>query len=487
MRIGIIGTGYVGLVTGTCFAETGNDVVCIDIDERKIGELRAGRIPIYEPGLEELIRRNVQQERLRFSTDLPEAVGVADIVFIAVGTPPGEDGSSDLSHVLQAARAVAKALDGFTIIVNKSTVPVGTAERVRQEIERLTDHPFEVVSNPEFLKEGAAIDDFMRPDRVVVGVECERAASIMRELYAPFMRTGARILFMDTRSAEMTKYAANAMLASRISFMNEIANLCERVGADIDWIRQGIGTDARIGRSFLFSGVGYGGSCFPKDIKALVGMGREVGYPMRLVQAIEEVNEEQKRLLLYKVDAFFSSSLPQELERKAAGDGVSQVLSSRTPPMDGVRPADLRGRTCAVWGLSFKPRTDDMREAPSRVIIQGLLDRGAKVQVYDPEAMHEAAAIFGDVVSYAHSNYDALEGADALLLITEWNVFRNPDFPRMLKLMKLPVIFDGRNQYFPDEMRRHGFLYFSIGRPPALGQRTLEVVAEGSGSGTLDA
>ncbi|MDA2927595.1 UDP-glucose/GDP-mannose dehydrogenase family protein [Acidobacteria bacterium AH-259-G07] len=440
MKICVIGTGYVGLVAGTCFAETGNDVICMDVDEKKIALLQRGKVPIYEPGLQELMRRNLQEERLRFTMDLPGAVNNSLIIFIAVGTPAGESGSSDLSSVLEVAQSIAKAMDGYKIIVNKSTVPVGTAEKMRQEISSLTRFQFDVISNPEFLKEGAAVEDFMKPDRVVVGAEEVRAVEIMKELYAPFTRTGARILVMDTRSAEMTKYAANAMLASRISFMNEIANLCDHLGADVHWVRQGLGSDRRIGSSFLFPGLGYGGSCFPKDIKALINVARENDYPLKLIKAVEEVNELQKEVIINRILKFYSSKL--------AGD--------RSP---------VKGKTFALWGLSFKPQTDDLREAPSRVIIEQLLKLGGKIQAYDPEAMKEAGKIFGKKIRYAKNNYEALRDADALILVTEWNEFRNPDFQKMKKLLKYPVIFDGRNQYDPQEMKELGFLYFSIGRP----------------------
>lgn len=441
MKVAVIGTGYVGLVAGTCFAETGNDVICVDVDEEKIARLQRGEVPIYEPGLKEFIQRNVEQGRLCFSQDTAEAVKNSLIIFIAVGTPPGEDGSSDLRYVLAAARDVARAMTEYRIIVNKSTVPVGTAEQVAKVIKEETNIEFDVVSNPEFLKEGAAIDDFMKPDRVVIGTSDARVAEIMKELYSPFTRTGAPILVMDNRSAEMTKYAANSMLASRISFMNEIANLCEVVGADIQNVRQGMGFDRRIGPTFLFSGVGYGGSCFPKDIKALIRLAEEVSYPLKLIKAVEEVNESQKQVLVEKVLRFYAPGTPE--------DTIDQVL---------------RGKVLAIWGLSFKPQTDDMREAPSLVIIDRLLKLGAEIQVYDPEATGEVKKIFGDRIRYCRSNYDALEGAEGLLLVTEWNVFRNPDFLRMKKLLKNPVIFDGRNQYNPGELRELGFTYFGIGR-----------------------
>ena len=432
MKLCVVGTGYVGLVAGTCFAESGNDVVCVDNVAAKIDALRQGVVPIYEPGLEELIRRNVAEARLVFTTDLADAVRKSAVCFIAVGTPSGNDGSADLGAVMAVAREIARTMDGYRVIVTKSTVPIGTSERVRAEIAGITRLPFDVVSNPEFLKEGAAIDDFMKPDRVVIGASSARAIDIMRQLYEPFVRTGNPILVMDNPSAEMTKYAANALLATRISFMNEVANLCERVGADVDQVRRGIGYDRRIGHHFLFPGVGYGGSCFPKDVKAVIQTARQHAMPFALLDAVEEVNEGQKRRLVEKVVAEFGE--------------------------------DLRGRRFAVWGLAFKPRTDDMREAPSITVVEGLLARGAQVAVHDPEALTEARKQFGDRVVYQRVNYDALQGADALLIVTEWNEFRRPDFARMKKLLRQPIIFDGRNLYEPDVMREHGFTYFPIGR-----------------------
>ena len=507
MNICVIGTGYVGLVTGTCFSETGNDVICMDIDRDKIALLQKGEVPIYEPGLEELIRRNVEQERLHFTSDLDEAVKKSLIIFITVGTPQHEDGSSDVSHVFDVARKVAKAMSGYRIIVTKSTVPVGTADKIRHEMSSLTPFQLDVVSNPEFLKEGAAIEDFMRPDRVIVGAEEVRTVEIIKELYAPFTRTAAPIVVMDRRSAEMTKYAANAMLACRISFMNEIANLCEHVGADVHWVRQGIGLDRRIGPSFLFPGLGYGGSCFPKDIRALVNVARENDYPLKLIHAAEKVNELQKEVIIEKVLKFYSSDLVEQLDQlKAAGrteeggEDTSRAPSEsdsskadyayflaldseKFPDMafhadqqqlnsfllsqakkDSPNSSPIKGKTFAIWGLSFKPQTDDMREAPSQVIIQQLLQLGASIHAYDPEAGAEAHKIFGDKIRYAKNNYAALEGADALIVVTEWNVFRNPDFAKMKQLLNYPVIFDGRNQYNPREMRQLGFLYFGIGR-----------------------
>lgn len=433
MKVCVVGTGYVGLVAGTCFAESGNDVVCVDIDAHKVATLAGGTPTIYEPGLEELMRRNMKEGRLRFTTDLDAAVRVSLFCFIAVGTPERADGAADLGGVLAVARAIGAAMDGYRVIVNKSTVPVGTAERVRREVAAVTEHPFDVVSNPEFMKEGAAIEDFMRPDRVVIGSDSTKAADLMGELYAPFLRTDNPLLVMDNKSAEMTKYAANALLATKISFMNEIANLCDRVGADINRVRRGVGTDRRLGPHFLFPGVGYGGSCFPKDVKAVIYTAEEHGLDFSVLRAVDSVNDRQKHVLVHKVKAQFG--------------------------------ADLHGRRFAIWGLSFKPRTDDMREAPSVTIIEGLLSAGAKVAVHDPEALKEAARIFGDRVSYHALNYDALADADALLVVTEWNEFRSPDFRRMKGLMRQAVIFDGRNLYEPGEMAEQGFVYHSIGRP----------------------
>jgi UDPglucose 6-dehydrogenase len=431
MKIAVVGTGYVGLVAGACFAESGNDVVCVDNDAAKIRTLSRGKIPIYEPGLEELVRRNRQEHRLSFTTTLAKAVRDSTIVFIAVGTPQGEDGSADLHHVLGVARDVAHAMNGYKVIVDKSTVPVGTSARVREVVRRETTHPFSVVSNPEFLKQGAAIEDFMKPDRVVIGAEDPRATDVMLELYSPFTRTGAPILVMDCASAELTKYASNAMLATRISFMNEVANLCELVGADVDQVRRAIGADRRIGTSFLFPGIGYGGSCFPKDVKAMIHFAAEKNYEFRVLHAVEEVNAFQKTRLFTKIKAHFGS---------------------------------LKGRTVAVWGLAFKPRTDDMREAPSIPLIESLLAAGVTVQAYDPEATKVAKGLFGSRVSFAPTNYDALKGADGLAIVTEWNEFRRPDFARMRKLMRTPVVFDGRNLFTPDQMKQHGFTYYSIGR-----------------------
>ena len=433
MKIAVVGTGYVGLVLGACLAENGNTVVCVDKDESKVDTLKAGGMPIYEPGLEELVRRNDREQRLAFTTDLPSAVRASDFVFIAVGTPQGEDGSADLQHVLAVARDIGRSMNKYTVVVDKSTVPVGTAKRVRDTIAPETTHPFSVVSNPEFLKQGAAIEDFMKPDRVVIGIEeqDERAAMLMKELYGPFTRTGAPILTMSTASAELCKYAANAILATRISFMNEIANMCELVGADVDQVRKAIGSDRRIGTSFLFPGVGYGGSCFPKDTQALLKSATDKGYDFKILRAVEEVNDRQKERLVDKMRQHFN---------------------------------DLSGKTIALWGLAFKPRTDDMREAPAIPIIEGLLASGAKVKAYDPAAAPVAKRIFDGRIELCERSYDALAGADALAVVTEWNEFREPDFEKMRALLKAPVVFDGRNIYSPEHMRALGFTYISIGR-----------------------
>ncbi|MSO30917.1 MAG: UDP-glucose/GDP-mannose dehydrogenase family protein [Acidobacteria bacterium] len=431
MKIAVVGTGYVGLVGGACLAESGNDVVCVDKDAAKIRTLRRGKMPIYEPGLEELVRRNCHEGRLTFTTTLPRAVRDSAIIFIAVGTPQGEDGAADLQHVLAVARDIAKAMNGYKVIVNKSTVPVGTSEKVREVVRRETTHPFSVVSNPEFLKQGAAIDDFMMPDRVVIGAGDPRAEEMMRELYAPFTRTGAPIMVMDCASAELTKYAANAMLATRVSFMNEVANVCELVGADIDQVRRAIGSDKRIGTSFLFPGIGYGGSCFPKDVKAMVTFASQKDYDFRILKAVETVNTSQKMRLFGKMRAHFGS---------------------------------LKGKRIAVWGLAFKPKTDDMREAPAIPLIEALLSAGAAVQAFDPEATRVAKTIFGTRVTFATKSYDALKGADCLAIVTEWNEFRRPDFARMRTLMRSPVVFDGRNLYETEHMKQNGFTYYSIGR-----------------------
>ena len=443
MRISVIGTGYVGLVTGTCLAESGNDVICMDIDKKKIELLNNGIVPIYEPGLEELIKRNVAHGRLSFTTNMSQAVRGSSVIFIAVGTPPGENGSADLKYVLRAAEDIARHLNGYKIIVNKSTVPVGTADKVKAVVAGKTKHKFEVVSNPEFLKEGSAIEDFMKPDRIVIGANSARSMQIMHDVYAPFVRKGDRTLVMDVRSAEMTKYASNAMLATKISFINEMANICVSLGADIDSVRRGMGYDKRIGFEFLFPGVGYGGSCFPKDVKALVQTAKEHGFDARVLKSVEAVNEQQKRVLSELILSHFAS-------KKSARNARSS------------KP--LSGRTVAVWGLSFKPRTDDMREAPSVVIIQNLLRAGAEIRAHDPVAMHEARKIFKKRVTLMEDGYEALRGADALAVVTEWNEFRTPDFQKMKKIMKNPVIFDGRNIYNQEELKKMGFTYYGIGR-----------------------
>jgi UDPglucose 6-dehydrogenase len=433
MKIAVVGSGYVGLVLGACLAENGNTVACVDKDESKVALLKGGKIPIYEPGLEEMVVRNQHEDRLGFTTDLAASVRGSAIVFIAVGTPQGEDGAADLQHVLAVARAIGQAMDKYTVVVDKSTVPVGTARRVRDTIAAETRHAFSVVSNPEFLKQGAAIEDFMKPDRVVIGVEenDERAAGLMKELYGPFTRTGAPILTMSTSSAELCKYAANSILATRISFMNEIANVCELVGADVDHVRKAVGSDRRIGTSFLFPGVGYGGSCFPKDTQALLKSAHDRGYDFKILRAVDEVNDRQKERLVDKIEAYFP---------------------------------DVSGRTIAIWGLAFKPRTDDMREAPAIPIIERLLARGVKVKAYDPAAAPVARGLFGNRIELCEKSYEALSGADALAVVTEWNEFREPDFAKMQALMKAPVVFDGRNIYSPEHMRALGFTYFSIGR-----------------------
>lgn len=443
MKIAVIGTGYVGLVTGTCLAESGNDVICMDVDERKIEMLEGGGVPIYEPGLEELIKRNRDHGRISFTTDMAQAVKSADIVFIAVGTPPGQDGSADLKYVLAAAREIGGHMNGYKVIINKSTVPVGTGDKVRAAVASRTKRKFDVVSNPEFLKEGAAIEDFMKPDRVVIGADSPKAAAIVRELYEPFVRTGKPILVMDIRSAEMTKYASNALLATKISFINEMANICSSLGADIDNVRKGMGFDRRIGFEFLFPGVGYGGSCFPKDVQALARTAKAHGVEASVLNAVETVNQRQKAVL---------------------AKAIIQHFQSRGAKTKGRGAGPLAGRTIAVWGLSFKPRTDDMREAPSLVIINALLRAGAMVKAHDPVAMHEAYKMLKDKISYVDDAYDALRGADALALVTEWSEFRTPDFKKMKKLMKTPVVFDGRNIYNPDELKKLGFTYYGIGK-----------------------
>lgn len=437
MNIAIVGTGYVGLVTGTCFAETGVNVTCVDVDDEKIDRLQKGIIPIYEPGLEDMVLRNVKAGRLHFTTSLESCLDQVSVVFSAVGTPPDEDGSADLRYVLQVARTIGAHMKKYTLVVTKSTVPVGTAAQVKAVIQeeldrRGVDIAFDVASNPEFLKEGNAIDDFMSPDRVVVGVESERAKKLMTKLYKPFMLVNFRVIFMDIPSAEMTKYAANSMLATRISFMNDIANLCERVGADVNMVRDGIGSDSRIGRKFLYPGCGYGGSCFPKDVKALIKTAEQYGYPMQVLQAVEAVNEAQKGVLFEKLSAFFHR--------------------------------DLRGRTVALWGLAFKPGTDDMREAPALVLIEKLKEAGCLVRAYDPVAIDEARRRIGDSIYYARDMYDAVLDADALILVTEWKEFRLPTWGVIKKAMRQPLVLDGRNIYDGDELEEMGFIYRCIGR-----------------------
>ncbi|MCB0335003.1 MAG: UDP-glucose/GDP-mannose dehydrogenase family protein [Bdellovibrionales bacterium] len=436
MEIAVVGSGYVGLVAGACFADSGNDVICVDIDEQKVERLRNGEIPIFEPGLENLVKRNVSSGRLQFTTSLQEGVEKSSVIFIAVGTPQDEDGSADLTHVLKVAEGIGTFMNGPKIIVDKSTVPVGTAQKVTDVIAKLTTHEFEVVSNPEFLKEGAAIDDFMKPDRVVVGVRTEKGAKVMRELYKPFVRTNNPIHVMAVESAEMTKYAANAMLATRISFMNEIANLCEKVGANVDDVRIGMGTDSRIGMSFLFPGIGYGGSCFPKDVQALIKTSKNNDMPFEVAEAVERVNAQQKKVLTSKIVNHY---------------GGRDYLA---------------GKTIAVWGLAFKPKTDDVREAPAMVLIKDLLAMGASIRAYDPEAMETFRHSLGDNdrVQYVQDSYAALKGADSLVVCTEWNAFRQPNFDKVKESLTAPVVFDGRNIFTPEEMAERGFAYYSIGR-----------------------
>ena len=441
MKISVIGTGYVGLVSGTCFSQTGVDVVCVDVDEKKINRLKNGEIPIYEPGLEDIFKYNIEKGRLSFTTNLEESLTDSEAVFIAVGTPPGEDGSADLQYVLGVARAIGQYMDHYMVIVTKSTVPVGTSIKVKaavqQELDqRKSDLIFDVASNPEFLKEGSAVDDFLKPDRIVVGIESPEAEKVLRKLYKPFLLNGHPILFMDISSSEMTKYAANSMLATKISFMNDIANLCELVGADVSMVRKGIGSDARIGNKFIYPGTGYGGSCFPKDVQALVRTADEYGHSLDILKAVEAVNYRQKSVLIAKIKSHFGN--------------------------------DLKGLKFALWGLSFKPKTDDMREAPSLVIIDILLNEGASVVAYDPVAMEEAKHILGDKISFAKDEYDTCIDADALIIVTEWAEFRTPNFRVIEKLMKSKTIFDGRNIYEPEEMQEIKFNYYSIGRKPVI-------------------
>ncbi len=441
MKIAVIGTGYVGLVSGTCFAETGISVTCVDIDTSKIDRLNKGEIPIYEPGLERLVSKNLERASLFFSSNLEESIADCEAVFIAVGTPPDEDGSADLKYVLSVASDIGKYMKDYLVVITKSTVPINTSEKVRKAVQkeltaRKSDLEFDVASNPEFLKEGAAINDFLKPDRIIVGTDSERAIKTIKRLYKPFLLNNHPLIFMDIRSAEMTKYAANAMLATKISFMNEIANLCEIVGADVNMVRRGIGSDSRIGNKFIYAGTGYGGSCFPKDVKALVKTGMEYNSPLRILQSVEEANELQKSVLVLKLLAHF----------------------------DG----DLKGKNIAIWGLSFKPETDDIREAPSLVIINSLLKEGAHIKAYDPVAIEEAKQKLDDSVQFCTDKYDALKDADALVVVTEWSEFRIPNYKEMDKLMKEKVIFDGRNIYEPSEMLEFGFAYYSIGRKPVI-------------------
>lgn len=440
MNIAVIGTGYVGLVTGTCFAETGNNVICVDINKQKVERLRRGEIPIFEPGLDLLFERNTKEGRLHFTTDLREAVEHAQIIFLALPTPPGEDGSADLSYIMGVAGDLGDIISDYKVIVDKSTVPVGTAEKVAAILaEKLPKKMFDVVSNPEFLREGVAVEDFLKPDRVVVGTRSEKARKVMKQLYEPFVRQGNPIFFMDERSAEMTKYAANSYLAARISFMNEIANLCEKVGANVDQVRIGMGSDSRIGKRFLFPGIGYGGSCFPKDVQALAKTASSYSYDFKILKSVMKVNSIQKSMLTKKIRKYFKN--------------------------------DLEGKTFAVWGLAFKPNTDDIREAPALVIIDELLKAGARVRAFDPEAMNNVEAIYGNRIQLCNSMYDTLTGADCLCIMTEWQEFRSPDFEHIAELLKEPLIFDGRNVYDLDQMKSLGFQYISIGRPKVKGKK----------------
>ncbi len=432
MKIAVVGTGYVGLVTGTCLAETGNDVICVDIDAAKVDKMKSGIVPIYEPHLDALFERNIKQKRLKFTTDLALAIKNATIIFLALPTPPGEDGSADLSYVLGVADQLGKMITEYKVIIDKSTVPVGTAEKVRAAVAANAKVDFDIVSNPEFLREGFAVDDFLKPDRVVIGTESPKARKLLEELYKPYVRQGNPIIFMDEKSAELTKYAANAFLATKITFMNEIANFCEKVGADVDMVRVGIGSDTRIGKRFLFPGIGYGGSCFPKDVQALSKSGVEAGYPFQILDAVMKVNQVQKTVILPKIDAYFKGN--------------------------------LKGKKIAIWGLAFKPDTDDIREAPALYLIEELLSRGAIISAYDPEAMDNVQQLIGDKIHYALNMYAAAENADALLIATEWSVFRTPDFEKLSKKLSNKVIFDGRNLYDLDQMKELGFYYSSIGR-----------------------
>jgi UDPglucose 6-dehydrogenase len=436
MKIAVVGTGYVGLVTGTCFAETGNDICCVDIDAEKVKKLKSGQITIYEPGLEKLFLRNLKEDRLRFTTNLEEGIREAAIIFLALPTPPGENGSADLKYVLGVAEDIGKIITSYKVIVDKSTVPVGTAEKVHEAIAKNYSGEFDVVSNPEFLREGVAVEDFMKPDRVVVGTNSDRARRVMDELYNPFVRQGNPIIYMDERSAELTKYAANSFLATKITFMNEIAQLCERLDADVDMVRKGIGSDERIGKRFLFPGIGYGGSCFPKDVHALVNSSQEVGYDFKILNTVMHINEKQKLHLVYKIKKYFKD--------------------------------DLKGKHFALWGLAFKPNTDDIREAPALYIIDALLKDGATLSVFDPEAMNNVKAILGDKIQYCENQYDTLNNADALIIATEWNEFRTPNFLKIVTALKNKVIFDGRNVFDVNAIRELGFYYESIGRATAI-------------------
>ena len=434
MNIAIVGTGYVGLVSGTCFAETGNNVVCIDIDENKVLRMQNGEVPIYEPGLEVLFERNTKQGRLSFTTDLAEGIKNAEIIFLALPTPPGADGSADLKYVLKVAEDLSHIITDYKVIVDKSTVPVGTADKVYGRLAANLDESFfDVVSNPEFLREGVAVDDFMRPERVVIGTSSSKAKKVMERLYNPFVRQGNPVIFMDEKSAEMTKYAANSFLATKITFMNEVANLCEEVGANVDMVRKGIGSDSRIGKRFLFSGVGYGGSCFPKDVKALAKTAQENNYDFRILQSVMDVNEDQKSILSRRIKNYFGES--------------------------------IANKTIGIWGLAFKPNTDDIREAPAMTIINELLEAGAKIKAFDPEAMENVKALMGDKITFCDNQYDAIEATDALAVVTEWNVFRTPDYDRIMSSLREPVVFDGRNVFDPVDMKERGFVYSSIGRP----------------------
>jgi UDPglucose 6-dehydrogenase len=438
MKIAVVGTGYVGLVTGTCFAETGNHVTCVDIDEKKVEKLKNQIMPIYEPGLDVLFERNIKQGRLDFTTNLAEGIKGAKIIFLALPTPPGEDGSADLKYILKVASDLGPILSEYTVIVDKSTVPVGTADKVHAQIAKNAKVPFDVVSNPEFLREGVAVDDFMKPDRVVIGTSSDKARKVMDQLYAPFVRQGNPVIFMDEKSAELTKYAANSFLATKITFMNEIANMCELLGADVDMVRKGIGTDTRIGKRFLFAGIGYGGSCFPKDVQALAKSAQEVKYDFKLLTSVMDVNQEQKTKLIHRAKAFYNGN--------------------------------LKGKTFGIWGLAFKPYTDDIREAPALENIKELLALGAKVKVYDPEAMENVKELFGDTIEFCSDEYAAVEGTDALFIMTEWPVFRTPEFDKLQSLLKSKVIFDGRNLYDTQAMEDLGFTYFSIGRKDVDGK-----------------